>query len=813
MKLSILIFFFLGIFSASIFAQTSPGWSSSEIKQGMQKLAVTASALYIAAHPDDENTRLLAYLSKERNVRTGYLALTRGDGGQNLIGNEQAELLGLIRTQELLAARSIDGAEQFFTRANDFGYSKTSDETFKFWGKEQILADAVWVIRKFRPDVIITRFPEDSRAGHGHHAASAIIAREAFVAAADPKRFPEQLKHVQTWQATRIVWNTFNFGGTNTTSEDQLKIDVGGFNPLSGKSYGEVAAESRSRHRSQGFGSAAQRGQMFEYFSPVAGKPASKDLFDDVDLSWNKIKGGANIQKLINQINQNFLNEDPSKSVSQLVKLLTDVEDLNPSSIKDKKEEEIKDLIISCAGLWFESYAAEPSYSVNDSIKIRSQVIVRSSKPVLWKSLSGKTINTTLKNGIMVSAENSALANEISEPYWLAANHPVGYYLINDQQLVGNPENINPIQTTFSFSINGKDLTFHRPVVYKYTDQVRGEIYQPMIIAPPVTASIAEKSYVFAAKNSRTIQVQLKSFRNNTSGILKPIIPKGWKISPQEIEFAIAKKGDEQIKEFILSPSGEVKSGNLSINIHLDSQKYNRGLKVVNYDHIPLQTLFPVTEVRVERLDLNTDGKKIGYMAGAGDLIPESLKQIGYEVILLSENEILIGSLNSYDAIIAGVRAYNVNERLKYLQPKLMEYVKNGGTYLVQYNVNNPLLVNNIGPYPFKISRDRVTDEEAAVTFIDPKSKILNYPNKITPDDFNGWIQERGIYFVSDFDPEYRSILKMSDAGESPNAGSLIVADYGKGKFVYTSLAFFRQLPAGVPGAYRLFVNLLAKNQ
>jgi LmbE family N-acetylglucosaminyl deacetylase len=785
--------------------------NSSEIKLAIRKLNTIGSVLYIAAHPDDENTRLLAYLSKEKKVRTGYLALTRGDGGQNLIGNEQAELLGLIRTQELLAARRVDGAEQFFTRANDFGFSKTSDETFKFWGKEQILADAVWIIRKFKPDVIITRFPEDARAGHGHHAASAIIAREAFLAAADPARFPEQLKFVQVWQAKRILWNTFNFGGNNTTSEDQLKIDIGGYSPLLGKSYGELAAESRSNHKSQGFGSARQRGQMFEYFSLVAGEPAKNDLFDGVDLSWNRMAEGENIRKMIDRVNQNYSIEDPSKSVSGLTEILTQIEKLNPSSLKTIKEKEVKDIIAVSAGLWFESYAAEQGYALNDSVKIRSQAIVRSSVPVTWKSLSGLTQNKILENGTIASAENSAISNKISEPYWLAENHPVGFYKFNDQQLVGNPENQIPVQTTFTFTIAGKDITYDRPVVYKFTDQVRGEIYQPLVIAPPVTATIAEKAYVFPGNTSRIIQVQLKSFADKTSGRLQTLIPKGWKISPQQLDFNLEKKGDEQTVEFTLTPSGNVDNGTLSISVNLRGQIYNRGLKVISYEHIPVQTLFPLAEARLERLDLKTDGKKVGYLAGAGDLIPESLKQIGYEVTVLSENELLNGNLAQYDAIIAGVRAYNVNDRLKYSQSKIMEYVKNGGTYLVQYNVNNPLVLANIGPYSFKISRDRVTDEEAAVTIIDPNMLVLNYPNKITLQDFNGWIQERGVYFLSDLDSNYHPVLKMNDPDEKPNEGSLIVADYGKGKFVYTSLAFFRQLPAGVPGAYRLFVNLIAK--
>ncbi len=794
-------------------AQYAPQLNSAEIKLGIEKLNTLGSVLYIAAHPDDENTRLLAYLSKERKVRTGYLAITRGDGGQNLIGNEQAELLGLIRTQELLAARRTDGAEQFFTRANDFGYSKTSDETFKFWGKEQILADAVWVIRKFRPDVIITRFPEDARAGHGHHAASAIIAREAFSAAADANRFPEQLKYVKVWQAKRLFWNTYNFGGTNTTSEDQLKIDVGGFNPLLGKSYGEIAAESRSNHKSQGFGSARQRGQSFEYFTLTAGEPAKKDLFDRIDLSWNRIKGGDAISKSLQQINQNFNIEDPSKSVSGLTSVLTQIEKLNTNGILDQKLLEAKQIIAAAAGLWFESFSAEQKYAISDTVEIRSEVIVNSTVPVIWKSLDGKMINNQLQKDIIAQEKSGSLAKQISEPYWLSEKHSVGSYTIPDIELTGNPQNPNAVETTFTYNISGKEIQYIKPVQYKYTDQVRGEIYQPLQIAPPVTATLAEKAYLFTGINSKTIQVQLKSFTDNAKGKLTLDLPQGWNSEPVAVDFDLKSKGDEQTINLRLIPVNGAKSGDLQINLNVNNKIYNRGFKEIGYEHIPLITLFPLAETRLERLDLKTDGKRIGYLAGAGDLIPESLKQIGYDVSVLSENEILYGNLSGYDAIVAGVRAYNVNKRMKFMQPKLMEYVRNGGTYLVQYNVNNSLMISEIGPYPFKISRDRVTDEEAEVSIINPEARILNYPNKITANDFSGWIQERGIYFLSDVDPKYQSVLKLNDPNESPNPGSLIVADYGKGKFVYTSLAFFRQLPAGIPGAYRLFVNLIAKNK
>lgn len=806
------LFLFLSI-PFCVSGQTSPQFNSSEIRMGLKKMNVLGSALYIAAHPDDENTRLLAFLAKEKKFRTAYLSLTRGDGGQNLIGNEQSELLGLIRTQELLAARRTDGAEQYFSRAVDFGFSKTSDETFRIWNKEQILADAVWIIRKLRPDVIITRFPEDVRAGHGQHAASAIIAREAFIAAADPKRFPEQLKYVEAWQAKRILWNTYNFGGLNTTSNDQLKLDVGAFNPLLGKGYGEIAAESRTHHKSQGFGSAKQRGRAVEYFVHTAGRQAGKDLFEGINTSWNRISGGEIIEKMILQADQNFIADNPSASVPALINILKQLEKLPQSYWREQKSRELKELIVAASGLWFESYSAQVAYASGDSIQIRSEVVLQSDLNVKLVSVDNKIQNADLKNGELKSFKGFALADGITDPYWLHENHPTGMFTIRDPQMVGYPENPAAADIEFVFNIGGKDLRYKRPVVYKYTDQVRGEIYQPLIIAPAVTASLNEKAFVLAGNSTKTIQVNIKSYRDKSSGVLIPKLPSGWNIEPIQYEFQLNKKGDEKTVQFIVSPGENAASGKFVLNIQTESKTLNRGSKVIDYNHIPLQTLFPLAEAQIASMDLKTGGKKIAYLPGAGDLVPESLRQIGYQVNILTEEEVMNGDLNQYDAIITGVRAYNINERLGLMQPKLMEYVNKGGVLLVQYNVNNPLLVQDIGPYPFKISRDRVTEEDAEVVFLEKDHPVLNFPNKITSKDFEGWIQERGLYFTTAADPKYSRILSMHDQEESPKDGSLLVSNFGKGRFVYTSLSFFRELPAGIPGAYRLFVNLITLNK
>ena len=820
MKLARLLYItaFLAISNTS-FAQTAPVSSAGAIEQDFKKLNVLGSVLYIAAHPDDENTRLLSYLAQERHYRTGYLSLTRGDGGQNLIGTEQSELLGAIRTQELLAARRVDGAEQFFTRANDFGFSKGPGETLKIWDKEKVLSDVVWVIRNFRPDVMICRFPTTGEGGHGHHTSSAILAQEAFTAAADPTKFPEQLKYVQPWQAKRLLWNTFNFGTVNTTDPGQLKIDVGGYNPFLGKSYGEIAAESRSNHKTQGFGSARQRGQAFEYFKTILGDAPQTDIMDGVNTSWNRIAGGSEIEAALLAINKNFEPANPQRSVLALIKLLSSIEKVPDLYWRNQKTTLTKNLIAACAGFWFESYSNAPIYAQGDSVTTTTQMIIRSDIPVKLNGVSFKTNtekaggNEILNPDILKSVNLSFKAVEITQPYWLKYAHPVGQYYTDylDSANVAQktlPQNIPPM-VHILFTIAGKLIGYDIPVQYKYVDPARGEIYQPLIIAPQVSAHLVNKNYIFNSTQAQNIQVKLKAFTQATGSIkLKPIT--GWNISPSEIPFS-KNKGDEWTVTFAAYPNNlDTKSNQLEAVVTINRQKTSLDFQQLVYEHIPVITLFPPAKATILNIDLKIAGKKIGYISGAGDLIPEALQQAGYDVHQLTEQEILNDDLTKYDAIITGVRAYNVNQRLVFEQPKLLQYVKNGGNLMIQYNNNNGILVNPIGPYPFRPVNERVTDEHAPVTFTDPGNAVLNYPNKITQKDFDGWVQERGLYFVKDIDPAYQTPLTMNDPGEAPNKGSLIITDYGKGRFIYTSLSFFRQLPAGVPGAYRLFGNLLS---
>ena len=792
----------------SAFAQTVQPQHAGRIKQSIKKLNTLGSVLYFAAHPDDENTRLIAWLAKEKHYRTGYLSLTRGDGGQNLIGTEQAEELGLIRTNELLAARQVDGGEQFFSTAIDFGFSKTSSETFRFWGRENILADAVWVIRKFRPDVIITRFPPDERAGNGHHQESALRAIEAFQAAADPSRFSEQLTEVSVWQARRLLWNTSSFFQGSPPSSSPFLLNIGDYNPFIGQSYGEIAAESRSNHKSQGFGAARQRGNVIERFEVLQGDAPQETLFDGVETSWKRVAGGSRIADLVTDIDEHFDMEHPEQSIDGLLALLDAVATVDDDYWKARKTEEIKELILACGGIWFESYAPTAKFADGEQIPITTSYIVR--RPGVEVVVDGNPLafNESYEQPSFFSA------TAITQPYWLREPHILGRFRVDHQADVGRPGNSDAPKVAMTLRINGRELAFERPIVYKHTDPVQGEVYEPLSIGPRITANIGQKAIVFNGMAPKTLEVRFTAHTQDpVSAVARLELPAGWRAEPAEVPLDFSAKAAETVSRFTLYPAENASlTDSLGIVLHYaDTVEPARANQSITYEHIPNITWFPAATARLSKVETGVSATNIGYLPGAGDLIPEALREIGLHVTVLNEQDVLSGNLSQYDAIVTGVRLYNVNPRMRYMQPRLLQYVHDGGTLVVQYNVSRGLYTADLGPYPVALSRSRVTDETAPITSRQPDSRVLNFPNSITQADFEGWVQERGLYFADEVDAQYGQPLRMADPGESPSDGSLAVARYGKGNFVYTSLAFFRQLPAGVPGAYRLFVNLLAK--
>nr|WP_293841494.1 PIG-L family deacetylase [uncultured Arsenicibacter sp.] len=806
---------------------TAKNPSSGEILLNLKKLNVLGSVLYVAAHPDDENTLLLAYMARERLARTAYMALTRGDGGQNLIGTEQGEYIGVIRTQELLAARRVDGPEQYFSRAYDFGFSKSTDEAVKTWGRDQVLADVVWRIRKFQPDVIITRFPPDPRAGHGHHSASGFLAEEAFKIAADPTKFPEQLRYVKPWQAKRIMWNVFipNAFGSNAKPNEAgnlIGIETGVYNPMIGRSYGEIAAESRSQHKSQGFGVAGSRNVRMDYLLLKAGEPAEKDPFDGVDMSWKRVAKSERVQELVNQAIAGFKADRPAASVPALVQVYRAISQLDTTNLLvQTKRQEVQSLIQQCLGLWFEANPVDYAATAGETIRLNTTVVARTEAPVRLLHVrfsTGKdtTLNLPLKPYDQVTLPmmmRIPASQKISQPYWLEKPLQKGLFQVDDQQLIGLPENPPALTAAFTFDIDGEPFTFTRPWIYKTTDPVDGEIYRPFVIQPEVMANIAEKVYVYSDNVAKPVEVIVKAGRAGVSGKLALSVPSGWKVQPADIPFDLKEKGQELRVTFTVTPGSGAEDGKLKAIATTAAGAFSTGLRLVEYKHIPTQTVFPAAEAKLVKLDVKVTAKNIGYIMGAGDEVNIALRQMGCKVTMLTQAD-LNKDLSQFDAIVVGVRAYNTEDWLKYEQEKLMDYVKNGGTMIVQYvtagGPGNTLKVKQMGPYPFNVGRDRVTEEDAKMTFLKPQHPLLNTPNKITDRDFDGWIQERGIYFAVDADKNYEPIFAANDTGEAPKDGSLIYAKYGKGHFMYTGLVFFRELPAGVEGAYRLFANMIS---
>ena len=814
-RLFVLSFFFNLLF----FTFPAQQLSGSEIYHQIKKLNVLGNVLYLAAHPDDENTRFISYCANEKLLNTGYLSLTRGDGGQNLIGTEIREELGIIRTQELLSARRVDGGQQFFTRANDFGYSKTPEETLKIWDKEKILSDVVWVIRNFRPDLIVCRFPINGKGGHGHHTSSALLAMEAFDLAADSLAFKEQLKHVSIWQPKRVVVNTGRWWNNNISDNDPgvVSLDIGGYNDLLGTSYNELAALSRSMHKTQGFGSTGKRGEFLEFFEYLKGDTARNELFESLDFSWARTSKSAAIQSLTNDIIRNFSINTPSQSIPRLLKLRTAISKLEDQYWKEIKMKEVEDLILQCSGLYIEMTTLSSKKSNEDSVSFNLEIINRSNIKMKLKSISCKDFNfhkkfskslkenqkNILKNKTIVPAKLP-----ISQPYWLEKPSSLGAYNVDSLQLIGRAENNPSAEFLISVEVGDATIDYRRPLIFKWNDPVKGEQNKNWIVCPKVTANIDQKVMIFSNESAQKILVTVVAHSANQKGDINIIHPQGWKVEGPT-EYSLKTVDQELVLEYFISPNKNANSGVLKVQINgVDAHAMN----TIVYDHITEQRWFPKSELQLVHLNLNTVPKKIGYLMGAGDLVDQHLKILKYDINQISTKDLTLKDLKNYDVVITGVRFFNVEEKAPYIANLLLKYVSQGGNLIVQYNTSYRLKTKNFYPYPLQISRDRVTQEDAQVTFLNDSHPVMNFPNKLTKNDFNNWVQERGLYFPNAWSKDYQPIFSWNDFNEEPKKGSLLIAKYGKGYYTYTGISFFRQLPAGVSGAYKLLVNIISLN-
>lgn len=795
-----------------LLAAPAPQHDGAKLLNDLRRVSTLGTALYVAAHPDDENTRLLASLANELKWRAAYLSFTRGEGGQNLIGAELGPLLGVIRTQELLAARRVDGAEQYFTRARDFGFSKSVDETLATWDHDRVLADAVFIVRTLRPDVIITRFPLEAGGTHGHHTASARLALEAFHAAADPKFHPEW----PVWKAKRIVWNAWSPDRLAKLPEGTVQWDSSKFSALLGYSYGELAAQSRSMHKSQGFGAAPVHEGSVENFAPLAGDAAKQSIFEGIDTSWKRVPGAEKLSALLDKANAEFKVDAPAQSIPTLLAALEELRALPSNPWKAQKLHELQELIAGCAGLFLE--ASSPSWSVTPGGKVKLNVVAlnRSSASLKLEAVKVLTASarpaSALERGKPSQLELEVEAPaELSSPYWLDEAPGKGTWTISDQRPIGAPELPSPFTVEFTLSSGATSFTLQRAAYFKWTDPTVGERYRQIEVLPPVVVRAADELLAFTDLQARPVKFTVSANADAQKGELKLQLPEGYSAEPVSVSYELAKAGESRDFTFKVKPTKkDAPSGVITAVAGASSKSLTR----IEYPHIPIQTVLLPAQVKVMRLDLKRGKvKRIGYVAGAGDEVAQSLAQVGYELIPLSDEALRTEKLGRYDAIVLGIRAYNVNPKLPGVYDRLMQYVKDGGVLLAQYNTKNWLssVPAQMGPYPFEVSQDRVTDETATVTR--EKHAVFTSPNVITDDDFNGWVQERGLYFGAKWDAKYETPIIMNDPNEPPAKGSLLIAKYGKGRFVYTGLAFFRQLPAGVPGAYRLFANLLEKQQ
>lgn len=813
---------FIFTFLPSSFAQSPKKLSSSEIYESIQKLNFLGSVLYVAAHPDDENTHLISYFSNDVKARTAYISLTRGDGGQNLIGPELVELLGVIRTQELLNARKIDGGTQFFSRAVDFGYSKNPEETFDIWNKKEVLSDLVYVIRKFQPDIIINRFDHRTPGRtHGHHTASALLSLDAFDISANPKIYSEHLEKTEIWQPKRLFFNpSWFFYGSHEAFEKAdkskyFKLDIGSYYSTLGLSNSEIAAKSRSQHSSQGFGATAVRGSSIEYLEPILGESPKSDVFEGIDTTWSRVEGGKVIGELISKIEKEYDFKNPSASVADLMRVYRMISQLKDGHWKAIKLEEIKEVIIACSGLYLEAVASTETAVAGEEIQIKLEATNRTEIPFVLTSVLNKNLNQNLafnqkfNQDISYKISNSNSASATS-PYWLEEKRSLGMYKVDDLDLIGLPETPEAITVDFVLNLNGQTLKINRPLVYKYNDPATGETYKPFSIVPKVSSHLVEKVLIFSDEQPKNVAVKVKSYTDDLKANLNLKAPSNWKIQPQNQTIELSAKGEEKTYWFEVHPPKEQSEAELIPEIKIGNEVFNKELIEIKYEHIPEQKVLLSGASKIVKLDIKKKGEKIGYIEGAGDALPENLKQIGYEVEIISPQNITLENLQQFDAVVLGIRAFNVVPELAYKNKILFEYVELGGNVLVQYNTNQALVTQEISPLPLKLSRDRVTDEHSAVKFINPNHTALNYPNKITQNDFEGWVQERGLYFPGEWDKAFEPLISIHDKGENPLESSVLIAPYGKGHYIYTGLSFFRELPAGVPGAYRLLANLLS---
>jgi LmbE family N-acetylglucosaminyl deacetylase len=853
-------------------AGEDPRWHSrrapaSSLAESIYRLPVYVSVLHTGAHPDDENNALLAYSARGAFARTAYLSLTRGDGGQNRIGPELFEALGVIRTEELLAARRVDGAEQFFTRAYDFGFSKSADETLVKWGHEEILGDIVRVIRTFRPDVVISRFSGTALDGHGHHQAAGILTREAFFAAGDPNRFPQQIAEgLQPWQAGKLFWNEFRSsrGSAPAQPSGEVTVDLGAYSPLLERTYYQLGVRALNLHRSQLPPRLPRSGKHLDGFQrlDVEGSNSSNDLFDGMDLTLLRVadvvrEGSTERDRLRAELREihtvavtaaeSFRPQDPSTVVPLLsqgyerirrlrVVLRTWALDALAADRIDYalsvKEQEFRTALERALGLEIEAVAAAQNAVRGGTLSIGVSITNHSSRTIALefvhlKAPAGWQVTPPpFQETLLTPQQGTELSFQVVIPedavltqlYWLESPRVGDRFSVMDPKLLVYPFAPPLLGASLRWRIQedgfSEVVDSVRAVEFPVAGRGAGDVREPTRVVPELSLAL-DPPLLIAPLTDQPVQKQVSvTVLGNVAGdtVLRLQVPAGWTVDPAEHRITLAAAGQEATRRFTLQIPALAAEGRFQIHAVADFQgrRFSRGYRVIEYPHIRSHLLYrdAVTDVEVFKVD-TAPGLNVGYVMGAGDTVPGALEQLGIGVSLLSAEDLASADLSRYDAIMVGVRAYEFRPDLVANQQRLIDYVRDGGTVIVQYQTLASEGVT-FTPYPAKLSRARVVDETAPVTILKPAHPIFRWPNRITEKDFSGWVQERGLYFLEQWDEQFTPLLESHDPGEPPQRGGMVIAPHGKGQYVYSGYAWFRQLPAGVPGAFRIVANLLS---
>jgi len=826
----------------------------------LQRLQTTSSVLHTGAHPDDEDSALIAYHARREHARTAYLSLTRGSGGQNIIGSEQADLLGVIRTEELLQARRLDGAEQLFTRANDFGFSKYRSEAARLWNEEAVLGDMVRAIRVFRPTVIVSRWIGTPADGHGHHQFAGYLTPLAFAAAADPDAYPEHIAAgLSPWQASKLyVMQRVESDAVNTSL---LVVNTGEYDPVTGRSYFAIGMQGRSQQKTQQMGQLELRGRQLSGLqlieSRVDASAAEESIFDDIDTSINGIASyepdaDAEFTELLDRLGQaataalaNYDALEPTALIPVLSGGLRlaraargKARSTDAQRLLDEKIEDFENALILAAGVSIDALVDAETVVPGSRLQVAVRIFDVDSSFVK----PGDVFLTMPAGWASVDASLSELANERSyrrrdqadaeyffdvnapadaiptQPYWLEMpRHDFSY----DWSRAGSARNQpfdSPLLTAVaSIEIGGEQVTIDKEVQYRFADRVRGEIRRRIDVVPAVSLESVTELLIVPSSSQERRHELLLTVRNNAghavSGAARFNVPAGWMLEPTSAGFSLPASPASMTLAFDVTLPDEITAGNYRLDgtAVMDGVTYHQTIREVAYPHIQTHRVYEPATTEFEIIDVTVAPVRIGYVMGSGDQVPEALRRLGVEVTLLDDAALTSGDLSPFDTIVIGIRASQTRPAFVANNRRLLGFAEQGGTLIVQYQQPD-FIAKGLAPFPASMEGNvRVVDETAAVTILEPEHPVFNFPNRISAQDFEGWVQERNNYNFTSFDQDrYLPLTESHDEGEPASEGGMLYAEIGEGRYVYTAYSWFRQLPNGVPGAYRLFANLLS---